>query len=338
MKRTTIKDIAREAGVSVGAASFALNDRPGVSEATRERVKRVAAELGWQRSAAAAALSARQAGALGICLHRGRGQDYAETFVMRFMAGVNDVLRPLNQSLVFQLVADCDEEIATYRRWWGERRVDGVVLLRPVAGDGREELLAELGMPGVVIGGPISDHTGAVSADEVATSRLLVDHFAQRGHSRIAFVTGPLERHYIRWRSNSFLRRCEELGIEGTVVHVAIEDETTGVEESRELLRSEKAPTAFLYDNELMTLGGLAACHDEGLQVGRDVCMASFEDAPSLRMNRPSVTALKRESEALGEQAARSLLALVNGGSPQDFVGPLPVLDVRESSGPEPRH
>lgn len=193
-------------------------------------------------------------------------------------------------------------------------------------------------MPGVVIGGPISDHTGAVSADEVATSRLLVDHFAQRGHSRIAFVTGPLERHYIRWRSNSFLRRCEELGIDGTVVHVAIEDETTGVEESRELLRSEKAPTAFLYDNELMTLGGLAACHDEGLQVGRDVCMASFEDAPSLRMNRPSVTALKRESEALGEQAARSLLALVNGGSPQDFVGPLPVLDVRESSGPEPRH
>ena len=301
-------------------------------------MKRVAAELGWQRSAAAAALSARQAGALGICLHRGRGQDYAETFVMRFMAGVNDVLRPLNQSLVFQLVADRDEEIATYRRWWGERRVDGVVLLRPVAGDGREELLAELGMPGVVIGGPISDHTGAVSADEVATSRLLVDHFAQRGHSRIAFVTGPLERHYIRWRSNSFLRRCEELGIEGTVVHVAIEDETTGVEESRELLRSEKAPTAFLYDNELMTLGGLAACHDEGLQVGRDVCMASFEDAPSLRMNRPSVTALKRESEALGEQAARSLLALVNGGSPQDFVGPLPVLDVRESSGPEPRH
>lgn len=334
MKRTTIKDIAREAGVSVGAASFALNDRAGVSEATRERVKKVAAELGWQRSAAAAALSARQAGALGIVLQRGRGDDFAETFIMRFMAGVHEVLRPLNQSLVFQLVGSPEEEFATYRRWWGERRVDGVILLRPNEGDGRPELMAEIGMPSVVIGGPTGELMGSVSSDEVTTTQMLVDHFADLGHREIGFVTGPITRHYIRWRHEAFLERCRERDVVPYVVHVDIDLQDCGQQECAAMVAEPDAPTAVLFDNELLALGGLAAFHDAGLEVGRDIGMAVYEDAPSLRMHRPAVTVLKRHSEDLGAMAARNLLDLANGGRPRALVAPLPDLVVRPSSGP----
>lgn len=333
MKRTTIKDIAREAGVSVGAASFALNDRPGVSEATRERVKQVAAQLGWQRSAAAAALSGRQAGAMGMVMRRGIGDDFAETFVLRFMAGMDAVLRPLNQSIVLQLVTDEEEEIATYRRWWGERRVDGVVLMRPTVVDGRRAVLAELGLPGVAVGGPMSEGVGSVSADEAVTTNWLVDHFADLGHRRIAFVTGPIDRWYIKWRCEAFEARCQERGIEGFIVHTDVQDEAAGIQGARDLLRGDDRPTAVLYDNELLAIGGIGAIDELGLRMGRDISVAVYEDSPALRMHHPAVTALRRKSENLGKDSATSLLDLVGGGRPKEVVSPLPELVVRGSSG-----
>ncbi|GAA1387897.1 LacI family DNA-binding transcriptional regulator [Luteococcus peritonei] len=334
MRRITIKDIAREAGVSPGAVSFALNDRPGVSEETRQRIKRVAAELGWTRSAAAAALSGRRAGALGLVLQRAGGDDYSEAFVMRFMAGVQEVLRPLRQSLVLQIVHDDEEEHDTYRTWWGEQRVDGALLLRPREGDGRPELLAELGMPGLVVGAPIGDGLGAVCADEPATTRTLTEHLLGLGHRSIAYVTGPEQRYYVGWRADTFRQVCGEQGAAARVVHLPSADEMSGRQATQRLVRSPDAPSAVIFDNELLAMGGVAACHDSGLRVGRDVAMASFEDSPACRMQRPAITALRRRSEELGAMAAQSLLAQVSGAAPELRIGPLPELAVRASSGP----
>lgn len=337
MRRITIKDIAREAGVSPGAASFALNDRPGVSEQTRERVKRVAAELGWTRSAAAAALSGRRAKALGLVLQQAAGDDYAEAFVMRFMAGVQQVLRPLGQSLVLQIVTSHEEELATYRTWWGEQRVDGVLLLRPREADGRPELLAELGMPGVVIGAPIADHIGSVCADESTTTRMLTEHLTDLGHRTVAYVTGPEERYYVQWRSATFREVCAERGVTARVVNLDSADELSGSQATQRLVRSPGAPTGIIFDNELLAMGGVAACHDSGLQVGRQVAMAAFEDSPACRMQRPAISALRRHSDALGSMAAQDLLAIIDGAEPTLRLAPLPELAVRGSSG-APRH
>ncbi|MDN5563132.1 MAG: LacI family transcriptional regulator [Luteococcus sp.] len=333
MRRTTIKDIARVAGVSPGAVSFALNDRPGVSEATRARVKAVAAELGWTRSAAAAALSGRRAGALGLVLQHGEGDDHTEAFTLRFIAGVHRVLRPLQQSLVVQMVTSREEELQTYRTWWGERRVDGVLVLRPVVEDPRIAVLQELGMPAVMVGGPIDDGIGAVCADEERTTRVLVDHLAQLGHRRLGYIAGPHDWHYVRWRTEALRTRARQLGLGVSVVHVNTRDEMAGMQASMRMLRGTEAPTAVIYDNELLTIGGVAACHDAGLTVGRQVCMASFEDSPALRMQRPGITALRRRSEELGAMAATAVLALADGGAAQMEVGPMPELAVRASSG-----
>ncbi|MGO4956489.1 LacI family DNA-binding transcriptional regulator [Luteococcus sp. Sow4_B9] len=333
MKRTTIKDIARVAGVSPGAVSFALNDRPGVSDETRARIKQVAMDLGWKRSAAAAALSARRAGAFGIALQRGPGEDFTETFVMRFMAGLQEALQPMERTVVFQLVTSVQDEIETYRTWWGEGRVDGVVLLRPALGDGRAEALEEIGMPGIMMGGPQTSRIGSVCADEVTTTNLLVDHFASRGHRRIAYVTGPRARYYVTWRADAFRARARSQQMAAQVVHVDSGDEMAGMRASQRLLRGTQAPTAVLYDNELLAMGGVAACHDVGLQVGEDVAMASFEDAPALRMLRPGISALRRRSEAMGALTAEALVALSEGGEPTTQIGVLPELAVRGSSG-----
>ncbi|MEJ8651997.1 LacI family DNA-binding transcriptional regulator [Streptomyces sp. MS1.AVA.3] len=153
-RRPTIKDIARRAGVSESAVSFALNDRPGVSQDTRARVRRVAEELGWQANSAARALSGERAGAMGLVLARPAQTLGVESFFLQLVSGIQEVLSARKIALLFQVVEDLDAECALYRRWWAERRVDGVLVVDPRTEDPRPELLASLGLPAVVVGGP----------------------------------------------------------------------------------------------------------------------------------------------------------------------------------------
>ncbi|MEU8781182.1 LacI family DNA-binding transcriptional regulator [Streptomyces sp. NPDC048637] len=153
-RRPTIKDIARRAGVSESAVSFALNDRPGVSQDTRARVRRVAEELGWQANSAARALSGERAGAMGLVLARPAQTLGVESFFLQLVSGIQEVLSARQIALLFQVVEDLDSECALYRRWWAERRVDGVLVVDPRTADPRPELLTALGLPAVVVGGP----------------------------------------------------------------------------------------------------------------------------------------------------------------------------------------
>lgn len=119
MKRPTIADVARRAGVSKGAVSYALNGQPGVSEATRQRILAIAAEIGFSPSSAARALSGATARAIGLILARPAQTLGIEPFFMELISGVEAELSARSYALTLQVVADADAEIAVYRRWWG---------------------------------------------------------------------------------------------------------------------------------------------------------------------------------------------------------------------------
>lgn len=333
VRRATIKDIAKAAGVSPGAVSFALNDRPGVSDETRARIKAVAAELGWTRSAAAVALSAQRSMAIGLVVHHHSQDDYGESFIIRLVAGVEEVLKTRGQSLVFRLAGDQTEELETYRAWAGERRVDGVLLLRPVVDDPRPALLRELGLAAVAIGGPGDGASiASVSPDDAGKSRMLVDHLVGQGHTRLAYVTGPVERLEVRARSASFMGAGWLASVLTEVVNLPAPDEAAAKAAVDELLDAPQRPTALLCDNELLALGASASCHDRGLRIGHDIALVCFEDSPAIRMLRPAVTAIRRDPANLGRHGAESLLAVIDGKQTEAYTGPLPQLVVRESS------
>ena len=157
--RVTIKDIAERAGVSKGAVSYALNGRPGVSDHTRDRIVAIANELGWYPNRAARALSAARADACGLVLARPARTIAHEPFFMEFIAGVESELSSQSVALMIQLVDNVDDEIAVYRRWWGEHRVDGVLVVDLRIDDPRIAALASLGLPAVVVGGPVAGGT-----------------------------------------------------------------------------------------------------------------------------------------------------------------------------------
>ena len=120
--------MARAAGVSIAVVSYALNGRPGVSAATRERVLRVADEFGWRPSAAARSMRTGPR-AIGLVFDRGAAGPVAQaTGVLEFVISLQEVLATRNLALVLQLVDGPEAAVALYGEWWAERRFDVMVV------------------------------------------------------------------------------------------------------------------------------------------------------------------------------------------------------------------
>ncbi len=124
---------ARGPQTSTASVSYALNGRPGISEATRERVLEVAARLGWSPASAARALAGAGADTIGLVLTKDPRDLSVEPFYMQFIAGVESALTVRSRGLLLEVAADADAEVEAIRRWRRSRRVDGVLLtdLRP---------------------------------------------------------------------------------------------------------------------------------------------------------------------------------------------------------------
>ncbi|MFI0221891.1 LacI family DNA-binding transcriptional regulator [Streptomyces lydicus] len=360
-RRPTIKDIARRAGVSESAVSFALNDRPGVSQDTRARVRRVAEELGWQANSAARALSGERAGALGLVLARPAQTLGVESFFLQLVSGIQEVLSARKIALLFQVVEDLGTECALYRRWWAERRVDGVLVVDPRTEDPRPELLTALGLPAVVIGGPaapaaVASHPDAAApavpppdaaaqpplatvwADDAKAMARILDHLYGLGHRRIVHVAGLPGLAHTERRIRSLRTEAARRGLDARHVRSVTTDysDAEGAEATRRLLDAARPPTAIIYDNDVMAVAGTAVAAGRGIPVPAALSIVAWDDSALCRVTHPRLTALVRDTPGFGRLAAQELLAVLDGGPHRTVQGELPHLEARESTGPCP--
>lgn len=360
-RRPTIKDIARRAGVSESAVSFALNDRPGVSQDTRARVRRVAEELGWQANSAARALSGERAGALGLVLARPAQTLGVESFFLQLVSGIQEVLSARKIALLFQVVEDLGTECALYRRWWAERRVDGVLVVDPRTEDPRPQLLTALGLPAVVIGGPaapaaVAPHPDAAApaapppdaaaqpplatvwADDAKAMARILDHLYGLGHRRIVHVAGLPGLAHTERRIRSLRTEAALRGLDARHVRSVTTDysDAEGAEATRRLLDAAQPPTAIIYDNDVMAVAGTAVAAGRGIPVPAALSIVAWDDSALCRVTHPRLTALVRDTPGFGRLAAQELLAVLDGGPHRTVQGELPHLEARESTGPCP--
>ncbi|MGW5720290.1 substrate-binding domain-containing protein [Amycolatopsis sp. NPDC003865] len=200
MKRPTITDIAREAGVSKGAVSYALNGRPGVSEATRHRITRIARELGWSPSSAARALSGGRSGTIGLVL-----DGPSEVFFPALLDG-------FSQELLLRVAEGRDAAVAVYHRWRAERKVDGVLLTGP---DCAAEV-ARIGLPAVVLGGPGGlPEAPSVRVDDTAGAAEALEYLAALGHRHVVRIAGAAPFADAGERAEAFTTVAHRLGLSG---------------------------------------------------------------------------------------------------------------------------
>ncbi|WP_327264786.1 LacI family transcriptional regulator [Streptomyces sp. NBC_01232] len=364
-RRPTIKDIARQAGVSESAVSFALNDRPGVSQDTRARIRRVAEELGWQPNSAARALSGERAGAVGLVLARPAHTLGVESFFLQLVSGIQEVLSAARTALLFQVVEDIDAECALYRRWWAERRVDGVLVVDPRTSDPRPALLEELALPAVTIGeaaptggsgvgagvgsgagsgagsgGVASGTLSSVRADDAGAMAQVLDHLHGLGHRRIAHIAGlPGLAHTVR-RMDSLRTEAARRGLGADQVRSVVTDysDAEGAAATRRVLAEPRPPTALVYDNDVMAVAGSAVAAELGIPVPGRLSIVAWDDSALCRVTHPRLTALVRDTAGFGRLAAEELLAVLAGSPPGVRISEQPRLEPRESTAPPPAH
>ncbi len=338
-RRVTIRDVAARAGVSAGAVSLALNDRPGVSDATRQRIVEAARELGWSPSLAARTLAqGDRVHTIGMAVTReavGAGLDAVH---MALIGGVESVLAERPCSLLLHLAPDQDAEIALYRQWWQSGRVNGSVLIGVTARDPRIEAVHRLGMPAVVVGPPqVAGPFPAVWSDDAEAVAEAVRYLAMLGHRRIVHVAGPATLGQSILRSRAFEATAAELSLTGArSVHTDLSAHD-GARVSRSLLASGgERPTAILYDNDIMAVAGVAVAAELGLGVPTDVSLVAWDDSDLCRITRPALSALSHDPFAFGAEVARCLLELLDAGRADSRSFGAPVLVPRGTTGPAP--
>jgi DNA-binding LacI/PurR family transcriptional regulator len=289
--------------------------------------------VGFKPSSAARALSDGKAGAFGLIIDRPARTLGIEPYFMQLLSGIQAELAASHVTLLFTLAEHQADEIEMYRTWWAQRKVDGVFLVDLQVGDCRVEMLRELGVPAVVIGTPRgSGGLPAVWQDDLAAMRIVVSHLAGLGHQRIARVGGFPRYWHSRLRTEAFGEVASAAGLEAVSVASDYTAEH-GADATRELVSTGgAAPTAIVYDNDVMALAGVAAAQRAGLEVPGDLSVVAWDDSALCELVHPAVTALRRDIAAAGGEAARRLSLVAGGAEVGHYAEPTPELMIRDST------
>ena len=333
--RITIADVAARVGVSIGAVSFALNGRPGVSDETRQRILAVAREMGWSPSQRGRSLASARAFAFGLVLARPAELLGADPFYPAFIAGAETEMSQLGHALLLQVPADLDGETEAYRRLAAEGRVDGVFLSDVRHDDARVRLLADLGVPAVTLDRPdIRSPFPAVSLESASGIAAATRHLLELGHTRIAHVTGPAHFVHAIRRRDAWAATLEAAGVPQGRVLVSDFTAAGGADATRQLLTRGDPPTAIVYGNDLMAVAGLAVAQEHGFGVPERLSVTGFDDMPLAAYVAPALTTVRTNPFEWGQVAARTLHQLVSTGAAPDRELGSPELVIRSSTAP----
>lgn len=336
--RPTIADVAKRAGVSKGAVSFALNGRPGVGEETRQRILAVAKELGWRPDPRAKAFSERRAQSVGLILARPAEQLGTDPYFGQLLAGIELVLAERGYTLVLSIREPGPDELAAYRQLTDEGRIDGAILVDPEGNDARFALLDELGLPAVALAGP-QDHlpVPSIGADEEPAVRSAVAHLVDLGHRHIAHVSGPAGVAHAVARRTAWQKALVDAGLEPGPCITGTFSGESGASATAALLDLPDRPTAIFYAGDVMAIAGLTTARTMGVRVPDDLSIIGFDDAPLAPHVDPALTTIRQDPLAAGRAAAATLLDLLSDaeGSSTPPLAP-PSLVIRASTGPAP--
>jgi DNA-binding LacI/PurR family transcriptional regulator len=303
-----------------------------VAPATRERVERVIAELGYLPNKSARALVTRSTRTLGLVTVNINQFGPAQT-----MLGLEQAARAAGYSLSVVMLEDASsEEMRAAIDGLLASSVDGILALATydAAAEALRSVSPRVPLVAVQIGG--DHHHPTVYVDQVAGARLATRHLLDLGHTVVHHVAGPLDSQEARGRIEGWRLELEAAGLDVTDPWYGDWWPPSGYQVGKRLadvVRSGSAnrPTAVFVANDQMSLGILHALREEGISVPRDLSLVGFDDVPEAPFFAPPLTTIRQNFAELGRRGVRLVLSLLTG---EDLL-PQPVppqLIVRQST------
>jgi DNA-binding LacI/PurR family transcriptional regulator len=318
--RSSIVDVARQAGVSVATVSRALRGMANVSADTRERVLRAAAELSYTASPLASGLVTGRIRSVGVVApYAGRW------FFAEVMHGIEEALREHGYDLVLHVLADPARRARFFTELPLRRRVDAVAVVALPLEQAELDVLTGLGVPLASVGEPLEGMHGE-RIDNVAAARLAVDHLVNLGHRRIAMIggdpDGPEHFRVPRLRAQGYTEALQGAGL--TVLpNWQLDGRYTarGGELAMTSLLSQPGgrPTAVFCQSDEMAFGALKALRRSGLRCPDDVSIVGMDDHELAETF--DVTTVAQPVARQGAQAARWLIDQLDRSAEQEPDG-----------------
>lgn len=332
--KSSIREVAKRAGVSLGTVSNVLNRPEIVAEETRERVKSAIEEIGFVRNGSARQLRAGTSQHIGLVV-----LDVANPFFTEVARGVEDLA---NQAGYVVILCNSDDSVDKenhYLHVLEEQRTLGV-LITPVQSDaGYLQRFRQRGIAVVLLDRPSrSKDLCSVSVDDVRGGELATTHLLEEGHRCIGFVHGPLSIRQIADRRRGVIRAVKTAGLDPDR---AIVDITTHAQSAREgeecvekLLSARTRPTAVFCANDLLALGLMRGLIKHGISIPGDMALVGYDDVEFASVLSTPLTSIRQPKYELGRAAAELLFDEANNPTSHQHkhVVYQPELIVRESS------
>ena len=302
----SIKDIARECGVSAAAVSKALNDRDDIAEATKKRIRKVASEMGYAANPSARALKTNKTYNIGIlfddAMSSGIGHEYFSLILESFRAESEK----LGYDITF-INHNIAGQPTTFLKHCEYRSFDGVAVINADFTSKEITELAESDIPVVTLD-YVYDVCSSVVSDNSKGMRKIVDYVCSMGHKKIAIIHGEMTA-VTQERMSGFYWACREnkISVPGEYVREGrYHDMEMSAVKTAEFLNLKDRPTCIIYPDDYSYLGATEIFKEYGLSVPEDISVVGYDGINMARVMR--LTTYSQNTEDMGRKAAELLI------------------------------
>jgi alanine racemase len=341
--RTRIEDVARLAGVSKTAVSFAFNQPENLNAATRDRILAAASELGYRPSPIARRLAARRTDQIGLVVPQPTHEVFANPFLPELLRGIGDVCDEEGIALV--IVPPVGGSIA---RAVEGALVDALILLGLEPGHSELDLVTRAGIPVLALDVESWGTASVIAIDDGGGAREAAEHLYGLGHREVGVVLIAGHPHSeVGVRSGISARRLDGIregfrgasraggGTDVSIRIVAGQVSFDGGRSAFADLQVDGLPTAIFAITDIAAIGVLAAAREAGVSVPGELSVIGFDDIPAATWTSPALTTVHQPIREKGRLAAQRVLRMLRRGVPRPSTELLPTrLIVRESTAP----
>ncbi len=338
MSRANIREVARQAGVSIATVSYIINNKPcNVSQETRERVLRVVDELNYVPNSLARSIFKKTTNVIGFAFNYTAENVILDPFLSVAFLGVSEGARRHGQDLLLHTSLPTFEEMESMSAFL-DNRIEGLLVLNPRRQDRLLNYLAGKGLPTVAI--CVDDAPqgiGYVGVDEQSGARKAVEHLIELGHRRIAHIRGPAVSMGAWAREQGYRAALEaaKIPFDPELVIPGSFHEAGGAKAAKTIARMNPRPTAILACNDRAAFGAIGEFRKAGLTVPEDISMVGFDDLPIPGTPADFLTTVHHPVRDIAKVAVETLVRIINGAPPSDCRIKFPAeLVLRHSTRP----
>uniref|UniRef100_A0A7C5U655 LacI family transcriptional regulator n=1 Tax=Fervidobacterium nodosum TaxID=2424 RepID=A0A7C5U655_9BACT len=330
-KFVTIRDIAKEAGVSINTVSRALNDKPDINVETKRKILEIAKKMGYIKDATAISLRYGLTKVIGVIL-----EDSSNPFFSEVLKGIELGAKEQGFTVVFMNTEkDYTLEEEAIKTMIG-RRVDGIIISPTQEKSDDIKFLIEKEIPFVVLGVHFEDiDVPEIYTDDVKGSYLAVKHLIESGRKRILFLNGFLYKSVAKMRLEGYKKALEEFGLkyDDNLVFELEEGYENAYSLMKEIIKKGvKFDSVFCF-NDVFAIGVIGALKEVGINVPKDVAVVGYDDISFSKFLTPSLTTVRIDKISEGKEAFDMLYQLLRKKIKKNIKKVLDVeLVVRESS------